>query len=98
MSNSTVIQSSRQIPITTKYLGNQLLSNCVEILGLAKIQVHIFVYVDQKIANCGAKQVSLESWEYLKKRLLESKLDQSHHSCPKCMFRTKSQLLASFLF
>lgn len=35
MSNNTVIQSSYQIPKSTKYLGNQTLGNCVETLGTA---------------------------------------------------------------
>lgn len=52
MSNNTVtaIQSSHQIPKTTKSLEHQILSNCVESLGLAKIQRHIFIYADQTIA------------------------------------------------
>ncbi|WP_414514468.1 hypothetical protein [Nostoc sp. PCC 9305] len=47
MSNNTVtpIQYSDQIPKTTKTL-----SNCVENLGLAKIQRHIFICADQTIA------------------------------------------------
>ncbi len=40
MSNNTVIQSSHQIPKTTKSLNDKPLSNCVETLGLAKIQRH----------------------------------------------------------
>lgn len=46
MSNNTVkvIQSSHQIPKTTKSLEHKTLSNCVESLGLAKIQRHIFLF------------------------------------------------------
>lgn len=45
MSNNTVkvIQSSHQIPKTTKSLEHKTLSNCVESLGLAKIQRHIYL-------------------------------------------------------
>ncbi|WYL96493.1 MAG: ferredoxin [Gloeotrichia echinulata IR180] len=93
MSNNTVIQSSSQIPVTTKYLGNQLLSHCVETLGRAKTQLHIFHCADQTIVHCGSKQVSLEFWEYLKKRLQKLKLDKSHNSYPVCMFRTKANCL-----
>jgi hypothetical protein len=98
MSNNTVIQCSRKIPNTTKYLDNKALRNCVETLGLAKIQRHIFLCADQTVANCCSKQASLESWEYLKKRLQELKLDQSQNSRPVCIFKTKGQLLASLLF
>lgn len=51
MSNNTVtaIQSSHQIPKTTKSLEHKTLSNCVG-LGLAKIQRHIFICADQAIA------------------------------------------------
>jgi hypothetical protein len=71
MSNNTVtvIQSNHQIPKTTKSLEYNALSNCVESLGLAKIQRHIFVCADQIIANCCSKRASLESWEYLKSDL-----------------------------
>lgn len=76
MSNNTVIQRSRKIPKTAKSLDNKALRNCVEILGLAQIQRHIFICADQTVANCCSKQASLESWEYLKRRLQELKLDQ----------------------
>ncbi|MEH2300667.1 MAG: hypothetical protein V7K88_17115 [Nostoc sp.] len=64
MSNNTVIQSNHQIPKATKSVEHQALSNCVETLGLAKIQRHIFICAGQTIANCCSKRASLESWEY----------------------------------
>lgn len=93
MSNNTVIQPSRKIPKTTKNLDNKALSKCVETLGLAKIQRHIFICADQTVPNCCSKQASLESWEYLKKRLKELKLDRPHESLPVCIFRTKANCL-----
>ncbi|OUL37539.1 ferredoxin [Nostoc sp. T09] len=93
MSNNTVIQCSRKIPKTTKSLDNKALRNCVETLGLAKIQRHIFICADQTVANFCSKQASLESWEYLKKRLQELKLDQSQNSRPICFSRTKANCL-----
>jgi hypothetical protein len=77
MSNNTVIQSSHQIPKATKSLEHKTLSNCVENLGLAKIQRHTFICADQTIANSCSKRASLESWEYLKKRLKELKLNKA---------------------
>lgn len=96
MSNNTVIQHSRQIPISTKSFGNHRLSNCQETLGRKEIQLQDFLFADQIMANCGAKQVSLESWEYLKQRLLKLELDKSHNSYPICMFRTKNNCLRVF--
>ncbi len=69
MSNNRVIQSSHQIPKITKSLKHKTLSNCVESLGIAKNQRHIFICADQIIANCCSKRASLESWEYLKSDL-----------------------------
>jgi (2Fe-2S) ferredoxin len=93
MSNNLVIQSSHQIPKTTKSPEHKALSNCVETLGLAKIQRHIFICADQTVANCCSKQASLESWEYLKKRLRELKLDKPQDSRPIYVFRTKANCL-----
>ncbi|WP_292779538.1 hypothetical protein [Nostoc sp. NMS9] len=52
MSNNTVtaIQSNHQIPKNTQSLEHKTLSNCVESLGLTKIQQHIFICADQAIA------------------------------------------------
>jgi (2Fe-2S) ferredoxin len=92
MSNNLVIQFSHPIPKTTKSPEHKALSNCVEFLGLAKIQRHIFVSADQ-VANCCSKQASLESWEYLKTRLKELKLDETQDSRPIYVFRTKANCL-----
>jgi (2Fe-2S) ferredoxin len=93
MSNNPVIQSSHPIPKTTKSLEHNALSNCVETLGLAKIQRHIFICADQTVANCCSKQASLESWEYLKTRLQELKLDEARDGRPIYVFRTKANCL-----
>ncbi|MEH1834000.1 MAG: ferredoxin [Nostoc sp.] len=88
-----MIQFSHQIPKTTKSPEHKALSNCVETLGIAKIQRHILICADQTIANCCSKPASLESWEYLKKRLKELKLDEPQQSHPICVFRTKANCL-----
>ncbi|MBD2414377.1 ferredoxin [Nostoc calcicola FACHB-3891] len=88
-----MIQKSHQIPKTTKSLEHKALSNCVESLGLAKIQRHIFICADQTTPNCCSKRASLESWEYLNKRLKELKLDKPQASHPICVFRTKANCL-----
>ena len=44
-------------------------------LGLRHYQRHIFLCVSQKESKCCAKERSELSWEYLKRRLKELKLD-----------------------
>ncbi len=63
----TVIQCSLHIPKTTPSLDDKAFINCVETLGLAKIQRHILICADKTAVNFCAKQVSLGSWEYCKK-------------------------------
>ena len=46
----------------------------VQSLGIDKIERHIFICADAQKANCCQKEVGLESWNYLKKRLNELKL------------------------
>lgn len=43
----------------------------IEELGLKQTRRHIFLCCDQTKPKCCDKQVSLESWEYLKRRLKE---------------------------
>jgi (2Fe-2S) ferredoxin len=45
-----------------------------QVLGVDKIKRHIFLCCDQSDPKCCEKEKSLESWEYLKKRLAELKL------------------------
>src|SRR2546430_6349758 len=43
-------------------------------LGLRQYRRHIFLCADQTEAKCAAREVGLESWEYLKRRLKELNL------------------------
>jgi len=43
-------------------------------LGLEKYRRHIFLCADQTEPKCAPKEVGLESWEYLKRRLKELNL------------------------
>jgi (2Fe-2S) ferredoxin len=43
-------------------------------LGLEKFRRHIFLCADQTEPKCSTKAQSLESWDYLKRRLKELKL------------------------
>ena len=43
-------------------------------LGVDKIQRHIFLCCDQTKPKCSSRGLSLEAWDYLKKRLNELQL------------------------
>lgn len=66
------------------------LRQSVAALGIEKIERHIFLCADQTEAKCCAKDVGLESWEYLKRRLKELGLATGLE--PK-VFRTKANCL-----
>ncbi|RYD21441.1 MAG: (2Fe-2S) ferredoxin domain-containing protein [Verrucomicrobiaceae bacterium] len=66
------------------------LRQSVAALGIEKIERHIFLCADQTEAKCCAKEASLESWDYLKRRLKE--LGLATGPAPK-VFRTKANCL-----
>jgi (2Fe-2S) ferredoxin len=57
-------------------------------VGADKIQRHIFLCADQTKPKCVDKEASLESWDYLKRRLKELKLTGDGG-----VFRTKANCL-----
>ncbi|MDX1488384.1 MAG: ferredoxin [Acidiferrobacterales bacterium] len=62
-----------------------LLANKVDELKIANVQRHIFLCSDQTEPKCSPKKLSLESWDYLKRRLNELGLAQSG-----VVYRTKA--------
>jgi (2Fe-2S) ferredoxin len=72
---------------------SDLLQRRTEALGLRTIARHLFLCADQTHALCCDKAVGLESWNYLKARLKELKLDQVTPEQPTCTFRTKTNCL-----
>ena len=72
---------------------NSPLQECVEQLGLKTIERHLFLCCDQTKPKCCDKDDSLKSWDYLKKRLKELKLDRPTAENPSCVFRTKTNCL-----
>ena len=58
----------------------------VKKLGIDKIERHLFLCADQTKPLCCSKQVSIESWDYLKRRLRELNLEVG-------VFRTKANCL-----
>ncbi|MBE9030399.1 ferredoxin [filamentous cyanobacterium LEGE 11480] len=73
--------------------SDKALQNCVEKLGLATIDRHIFICADQTKPICCDKDASIEAWNYLKRRLIELKLDKPTPERPNCIFRTKANCL-----
>ena len=57
-------------------------------LGLSNIERHIFLCADQTVPKCCSRETGLESWEYLKKRLVE--LNRSQNGS---IYRTKANCL-----
>lgn len=65
------------------------LASLREGLGIGKIRRHIFLCADQTEPHCAPREVSLISWNYLKKRLAELGLTAGEH----CVYRTKANCL-----
>lgn len=80
-------------PGTPEQCDSDSLATCVESLGLATIQRHLFICADQTHPLCCSKEAGLEAWNYLKKRLKELKLDRPTAEQPTCIFRTKANCL-----
>ena len=65
------------------------LQKTVEALGIGKIGRHIFLCAEQTKPKCSTFEGSSESWEVLKRRLLEMGLMKGEN----CVFRTKANCL-----
>ncbi len=51
---------------------SEVLREQVEALGLGKIERHLFLWAEQTKAKCCSREVSAESWAYLKQRVRDS--------------------------
>src|SRR5262245_21878026 len=71
------------------YFMTDELKTIVTSLGLEKYQRHIFLCADQSEPKCAPKEKSLESWEYLKRRIKELNLVWSEPH----VYRTKANCL-----
>ena len=69
------------------------LQQTVDALHLNTISRHILLCADQTIPKCCDKAVSLEAWDYLKRRLKELGLDKPDETRNTCVFRTKANCL-----
>lgn len=93
IADKTPAQSSFEAPETCQLQDKDALAACVQTLGLNQIQRHIFICADPTFAQCCSKESSLESWNYLKQRLKQLKLDKPTDTSPSCIFRTKANCL-----
>lgn len=91
--HSSSIEMSSEISQNSQESCTLTLAACVQSLGLDRIERHIFICADQTLPKCCDKQVSLEAWNYLKKRLQELQLDKPTTARPNCIFRTKANCL-----
>jgi (2Fe-2S) ferredoxin len=67
----------------------QALSGNAGAVGIGQLRRHIFLCADQTAPKCCDKQRSIESWNYLKKRLVELSLQEG----PGQVYRTKANCL-----
>ena len=67
----------------------QHLARVAEDLGVGKIRRHIILCADATKPKCSPREVSLESWDYLKRRIEELKLNTAEN----CVYRTKANCL-----
>lgn len=79
--------------IPNEVVAKNALAANIQSLGINQIQRHVFLCADQTKPKCCSKQISLESWDYLKNRLKELNLDQPTEVQPSCIFRTKANCL-----
>lgn len=68
---------------------NQHLAGIARNYGIGSLSRHIFLCADQTKPKCSEREVSVASWDYLKKRLAETGLLQP----PNCIYRTKANCL-----
>lgn len=65
------------------------LNEVAESLSIPQARRHIFLCADQTKPKCAPREVTLESWEYLKRRLEELGIANGEN----CVYRTKANCL-----
>ena len=65
------------------------LSEVAQKLSLAHARRHIFLCADQTKPECAPREATLESWNYLKRRLEELGIARGEN----CVYRTKANCL-----
>lgn len=70
----------------------QIFDDSIANLGLDRLQRHLLICADQTKPLCCDRSASLESWDYLKRRLKELGLERPDADGG-CIFRTKANCL-----
>jgi len=65
------------------------LAEVVEDLGITKIRRHILLCADATKPKCASPAEGMESWDYLKARIIELNLNKGEN----CIYRTKANCL-----
>lgn len=65
------------------------LSEVAQDLSIPQARRHIFLCADQSKPKCAAREVTVESWDYLKRRLEELGISKGEN----CVYRTKANCL-----
>ena len=78
--------------MNSKLTGQEMFVNSIEKLGLDRIRRHVLICADQTKPLCCSQVDSLESWDYLKRRLKELGLDRPDAPSGS-IFRTKVNCL-----
>lgn len=63
----------------------ELLSSTLRQLHLHQIRYHIFLCCDQIKPQCCQREIGLQSWEYLKRRLIELDLKDIYRTKANCL-------------
>jgi (2Fe-2S) ferredoxin len=69
--------------------NQQRLAEKARSLGIGSLRRHIFLCADQTKPKCAPREETNASWEYLKRRLVETGLMKGEN----CVFRTKANCL-----
>jgi (2Fe-2S) ferredoxin len=98
--NIFLLLSLWRISCISRWTMNIELQTAVDTLGLEKFRRHIFLCADATEPKCCSREKSLESWEFLKRRLKElnlvspsQKSSGSVGGAEPLVFRTKANCL-----
>jgi (2Fe-2S) ferredoxin len=93
ISQTTLTQPNLEEVDPNSKLKKKSLIESIKSLKIQQIQYHVFLCSDQTKPKCCSKATSLESWDYLKRRLQELGLDRPREDRPNYIFRTKANCL-----
>lgn len=93
MNERAIARANLPNPVPSPTPTRDPVAESVQNLGLERIGRHIFLCADQTKPKCCPKEVGLQAWDYLKRRLNELGLDSPENPTAACIFRTKANCL-----